>query len=103
MFQRDEPNLWHQRVGHLNFRDLARLNKKEITKDFPKLSNIDKPLCKSCQMRKQTRIPHKKTTQIETSRPLELLHIELSGPTKMETLGGKKHFIVVVNDFPHFT
>lgn len=30
MYQKDETNIWHQRLGHINFRDLSRLRKKEI-------------------------------------------------------------------------
>lgn len=90
-------------LGHLNFRDLARLNKKWIVKDFPKLRKVDNPLCKGCQMGKQTRVSHKKTTLIWTSRPLKLLHIDLVSPTKMESLSGKRYFMVVVDDFSRFT
>lgn len=52
MTQKDEINLWYQRLGHLNFRDLARLSKKGIVKDLPNLNKIDKPLCKGCQIGK---------------------------------------------------
>lgn len=69
MSQKDDTNLWHQRLGRLNFRDLAKVSKKEIVKDLLRLKKIDNPLCKGCQMGKQTRVPHKKTTQVGTSRP----------------------------------
>lgn len=29
--------------------------------------------------------------------------MDLAGPTRIESLGGKKYFMVVVDDFPHFT
>lgn len=30
MSQKDETNLWHQRLGHINFRGLSTLSMKEI-------------------------------------------------------------------------
>ena len=38
-----------------------------------------------------------------TSRPLELLHLDLIGLTRIESLGGKRYIIVVVDDFTRYT
>ena len=40
---------------------------------------------------------------VQTSRPLELLHIDLMGPTKVQSLSGKKYILVVVDDFTRYT
>ena len=40
---------------------------------------------------------------VQTSRPLELLHINLMGPARVLSLGGKKYILVVVNDFTRYT
>lgn len=40
MSQKDETNIRHQRLGHINFRDLVRLSKKEIVKDLPRLRRL---------------------------------------------------------------
>ena len=37
------------------------------------------------------------------ARPLELLHVDLMGPTRIESLGGKNYIMVMVNDFTRFT
>jgi transposase InsO family protein len=52
---------------------------------------------------KQTRAAHKKTSGILTSRNLELLHMDLMGPTRTASLGGRKYILVVVNDFSRYT
>jgi hypothetical protein len=31
----DDSELWHQRLGHLNFTDLLKITSKEIVKDVP--------------------------------------------------------------------
>ena len=38
-----------------------------------------------------------------TSRPLELLHLDLMGPTRTESLGGKRYIMVVVDNFTRYT
>ena len=40
---------------------------------------------------------------VQTSRPLELLHIDLMGPARVHSLGGKKYVLVVVDDFTRYT
>ena len=36
------------------------------------------------------------------ARPLELLHLDLMGPTRTESLGGKRYIMVVVDDFTRY-
>ena len=38
-----------------------------------------------------------------TSRCLELLHVDLMGPTRIESLGGKRCIMVIVDDFSRYT
>ena len=38
-----------------------------------------------------------------TSTPLELLHLDLMGPTRTKFLGGKSYIMVVVDDFTRYT
>ena len=38
-----------------------------------------------------------------TSRPLDLLHLDLMGPTRMESLGGKSYIMILVDDFTRYT
>ena len=46
---------------------------------------------------------HPSITDVQTSRPLELLHIDLMGPARVQSLGGKKYILVVVDDFTRYT
>ena len=54
-------------------------------------------------MGKQVKSKHPSVTEVQTSRPLELLYIDLMGPTKVQILGGKKYILVVVDDFTRYT
>ena len=56
--------------------------------------------------RKTTKSLHKKVKEIRTTRPLNLLHMDLIGPMRIERKGGKRYVIMVVDDvsryFVHF-
>ena len=40
---------------------------------------------------------------MSTSRPLELLHLDLFGPTQVASLGGMRYCFVIVDDYSRFT
>ena len=52
-----------------------------------------------CQLGKQKKAKHLGTQTSATSKPLELLNLELIGPIRTESLGGKRYIMVVVDDF----
>jgi hypothetical protein len=60
----DNCELWHKRLGHLNYHDLIKIANKEVIKDLPKINKIEKGVCGLCQLGKQTRAAHKKTSGI---------------------------------------
>jgi transposase InsO family protein len=46
---------------------------------------------------------HPSKNVMTTSRPLELLHMDLFGPVAYLSIGGSKYDLVIVDDFSHFT
>ena len=40
---------------------------------------------------------------LSTTRPLELLHLDLFSPIKTQSLGGKKYGMVIVDDYSRFS
>jgi hypothetical protein len=99
----DDSELWHQRLGHLNFTDMLKIASKEVVKDLPKMKGTGKGVCGPCQLGKQTHAAHKKTSGILTSHNLELLHMDLMGPTRTSTLVGRKYILVIVDDYSRYT
>ena len=99
------PNedLWHQRMGHASYKHLSIVSKHELVLGIPKLSRMSNVVCEPCQLRKQIKAKHLSTQTSATSRPLELLHLDLMGPTRTEPLGGKRYIMVVVDDFIRYT
>ncbi|RVW18919.1 Retrovirus-related Pol polyprotein from transposon TNT 1-94 [Vitis vinifera] len=96
------PNLEEVLLGHLNYRDLMKVANNEVIKGIPKLGKPSNPICGPCQKGKQTRSTHKRVDEILTSKPLELLHMDLMGPMRTESLGGKKYILVMVDDYSRY-
>ena len=60
-------------------------------------------MCEACQKGKQTKQSFKLKNFVSTSKPLELLHMDLFGPSITMSLGGNLYAIIVVYDFSRFT
>ena len=86
------PNedLWHHWMRHASYKHLSIVSKHESILGIPKLSRLSNVVCGPCQLGKQTKAKHLSTQTSATSRPLELLHLDLMGPTRTESLGGKR-------------
>jgi hypothetical protein len=55
-------------------------------------------LCDSCLARKQRRLPFPKMAKYRAAKALELVHDDLCGPITPTTHGGRKYFILLVDD-----
>ena len=99
----DMLELWHQRFGHSNFKQVAKVSKLEVVVGLPKFGKVEKTISGSCQMGKQTKSNHHKVNAISTSCCLELLLVDLMGPTRTKSLRGKRYIMVIVDDFSRYT
>jgi len=86
---KNETNLWHLRCGHLNVNGLKLLVQKDMVIGLPKINELD--LCEGCIYGKQAKksFPVGKSWRATTC--LELVHADLCGPMKMESLGGSRY------------
>jgi hypothetical protein len=82
---------------------MLKIASKDMVRDLPKVEKTGKGICGPCQLGKQTRAAHKMILGILTSKNLELLHMDLMGPTRTASLGGRKYILVVVDDFSQYT
>ena len=79
----DQVDLWHQRLGHASHKQLEKIPKCDVVVGLPKFEKIDKCIRGPCQIGKQVKSKHPSVVSIQTSRPLELLHIDLMGSTRV--------------------
>ena len=82
---------------------MAKVSKLKAVVSLPKLGKIEKNVCGPCQLGKQTKSTHPKVNVVATSHPLELLHVDLIGPTRTESMGGQRYIMVVVDDFSRYS
>ncbi|GJU67535.1 retrovirus-related pol polyprotein from transposon TNT 1-94 [Tanacetum coccineum] len=95
--------LWHRRLSHLNFDTINLLLKNSIVNGLPKLKFVKDHLCSSCELGKVKRKSfHTKTTP-SSKRQLHLLHMDLCGPMRVESINGKKYVLVIVDDYSRYT
>ncbi|GKE87818.1 retrovirus-related pol polyprotein from transposon TNT 1-94, partial [Tanacetum coccineum] len=95
--------LWHRRLSHLNFDSINLLSKNNIVNGLPKLKFVKDHLCSSCELGKAKRKSfHTKTTP-SLKRRLQLLHMDLCGPMRVESINGKKYVLVIVDDYSRYT
>nr|GEU75106.1 retrovirus-related Pol polyprotein from transposon TNT 1-94 [Tanacetum cinerariifolium] len=68
--------LWHRHLSHLNF---------------------------ACAMGKSKKKSHKLKSEDINQEKLNLLHMDLYGPMRVESINGKKYILVIVDDYSRFT
>jgi transposase InsO family protein len=98
----DESWLWHRRMGHAHFDNLAKFIKREAVREMPQIMKPTNTLCKHCQQGKQTNTRFK-SKEYSTIRPLEIVHIDLVGPTTTKGLKGERYFMLLVDDYTRMT
>jgi hypothetical protein len=94
----DEIWLWHRRMGHMHFYNLVKVNKREAVREITQITKPTNTLCKHCQQGKQTKTRFK-SKEYSTTRPLEIVHTDLVGPTTTKGLKGERYFMLLVDDY----
>ncbi|GJR63966.1 retrovirus-related pol polyprotein from transposon TNT 1-94 [Tanacetum coccineum] len=98
----DTSTLWHRRLGHANMRLLQSLSSKELVRNLPKLK-FEKLFCDACNVGKQVHESHKAKNVVSTTKCLELLHMDLFGPSAVQSYGGNFYTLVIVDDYSRYT
>jgi hypothetical protein len=95
--------LWHRRLAHVGMKNLHKLLKGDPVLGLTDVCfEIDRP-CAACQAGKQVGSTHHIKNVMTTSRPLELLHMDLFGPVAYLSIEGSKYGLIIVDDFSRFT
>ncbi|KAJ9545297.1 hypothetical protein OSB04_025004 [Centaurea solstitialis] len=91
--------LWHRRLSHLNYATINQLAKAGLVTGLPSLKFTKEQLCSACEMGKIKKSSHKLKVEHNTSKPLQLLHMDLCGPMCVQSINGRKYVLVIVDDF----
>nr|GEX30677.1 retrovirus-related Pol polyprotein from transposon TNT 1-94 [Tanacetum cinerariifolium] len=95
--------LWHRHLSYLNFDTINLLSKNDIVVGLPKLKFSKDHLCSSCELGKAKKKSfHSKLTP-SSKRRLHLLHKNLCGPMRVESINRKRYVLVIVDDYSRYT
>ncbi|GJR10955.1 retrovirus-related pol polyprotein from transposon TNT 1-94 [Tanacetum coccineum] len=94
----ENSTLWHRRLGHANMRLIQSLASKELVRNLPKFK-FAQHFYDACKMGKQAHVSHKAKNIVSTTRCLELLHMNLFGPSAVRSYGGNRYTLVIVDDY----
>ncbi|GJU56590.1 putative ribonuclease H-like domain-containing protein [Tanacetum coccineum] len=95
----DESNKWHRRLGHVNFKNLNKLVKGNLVRGLPSKIFQNDHTCVACQKGKQHKASCKAKSVSSISHSLQLLHMDLFGPTSVRSLNHKTYCLVITDDF----
>jgi transposase InsO family protein len=95
--------LWHRRLAHVGINTLKKTPKKYMVRGLKDVVFEKDKLCSACQAGKQVANTHPTKAFMSTSRPLELLHMDLFGPTTYASASGNLYCLVIVDDFSRYT
>nr|GEW64915.1 hypothetical protein [Tanacetum cinerariifolium] len=95
--------LWHQRLSHLNFATINNLVKNNLVQGLPKMKFEKDHLCSACEQGKIHRKYHKSKTDFASNKPLYLLHMDLCGLMRVESINGKQYLLAIVDDYSRYT
>lgn len=94
----DSSNLWHGRLGHVNYECLHRLINMEC------LPKFDIDLNHKCEIYVEAKLSKTPFHTIERStEPLELIHSDFCDFKSIQTRGRKKYFITFIDDYTRYS
>jgi transposase InsO family protein len=91
--------IWHKRVGHVNLQRLKFMEKQNLVGGLPKFGaeEVMSKVCEACQLGKQARHPFPTQTTHVSSKPLEMIHLDV-WTTKTKSIGGCKYYVSFIDD-----
>ncbi|GJV73135.1 putative ribonuclease H-like domain-containing protein [Tanacetum coccineum] len=98
----DESNLWHRRLGHINFKTMNKLVRGNLVRGLPSKLFENDHTCVACQKGKQHKASCKTKLVSSISQPLQMLHIDLFRPTSVRSINHKTYCLVVTDDYSRF-
>ncbi|KAG7583121.1 GAG-pre-integrase domain [Arabidopsis suecica] len=98
---KSDSDRWHARMGHINFATLQNMISRGLVQGVPTFT-IQKEICSSCLLGKQTRKMFPQEATYRATKKLELIHGDLCGPITPSTSAGNKYIFVLIDDFSRY-
>nr|GEW89768.1 putative ribonuclease H-like domain-containing protein [Tanacetum cinerariifolium] len=96
----EESTKWHRWMAHVNFKTINKLAKHGLVEGLPLKLFTNEHNCVACNKGKQHKASYKAISAVQTiSEPLQLLYMDLFGPTSIRSIDHKYYSLVVTDDF----
>nr|GEV71131.1 putative ribonuclease H-like domain-containing protein [Tanacetum cinerariifolium] len=95
----DVSNLWHRRLGYINFKTMNKVVKGNLVRGLPTKVFKNDNTCVACKKGKQHRATYKTKPISSVNQPLYRLYMDLFGPTYIKSLNKKSDCLVVTDDY----
>ncbi|GJU39805.1 putative ribonuclease H-like domain-containing protein [Tanacetum coccineum] len=96
----DESTRWHRRMAHVNFKTINKLAKEGLVDGLPLKVFTNEHNCVACNKGKQHKASYKHiSAERLITETLQLLHMDLFGPTNIRSIDQKYYSLVVTDDF----
>ena len=94
------PEVWHRRLGHLNYTYMNQLMKKEMVDgmNYDSGTQTQKD-CEACVLGKMQKKYFPKQSQGRATKPYEIVHSDVCGPMQVESKGGSRYMLTFTDDF----
>nr|GEV63226.1 putative ribonuclease H-like domain-containing protein [Tanacetum cinerariifolium] len=99
----DESNLWHRRLGYMNFKTMNELVKGNLVRGIPTKVFKNDNTCVACKKGKKQRASCKTKLVSFVDQPLFRLYMDLFGPTFVKSLNKKSYCLFITDDYSRFT
>ncbi|GJW14594.1 putative ribonuclease H-like domain-containing protein [Tanacetum coccineum] len=100
----DESTRWHRRMAHVNFKTINKLAKEGLVDGLPLKVFSNEHNCVACNKGKQHKASYKHISAVRfITDTLQLLHMDLFGPTNIRSIDQKYYSLVVTDDFSRFS
>ncbi|GJZ88107.1 retrovirus-related pol polyprotein from transposon TNT 1-94 [Tanacetum coccineum] len=85
------------------FDTINTLAKDNLITSLPKFKYTKDYLCPSCEQGKSKKKPYKPKPVPNSQNRLHILHMDLYGPMRVESINGKQYILVIVDDYSRYT
>ncbi|KAE8663053.1 hypothetical protein F3Y22_tig00113123pilonHSYRG00166 [Hibiscus syriacus] len=97
----ETSDLWHMRLGHVSYSKLSVMVKKSMLKGLPQLDVRTDTVCTGCQYGKAHQLPYDES-KFKAKEPLELVHSDVFGPVKQQSISGMRYMVTFIDDFSRY-
>ena len=93
-----DSEMWHRRLGHINKDLIEEMKEKDLVQGVDRINERYKQ-CEACIEGKACQKTHHRLNRRRAEKIMDLWHMDLIGPVRPATKGGKNYILTVIDDY----